>query len=166
MQKPKVHAPEKNWNTSPDPDLEIDFMDLADVDQVRKIEKASFRSPWPRSYFVQEINRNPISYSIVLRDPSKNVVAFCIAWIMNDVLHINNIATDPKCRKRGYAQTVLESMLDLGRSYGCIEVKLEVRVSNEPAIRLYERLGFQVVSKISKHYDDNGEDAFVYARAL
>jgi len=58
-------------------------------------------------------------------------------------------------------QTAIEQM----KNRGCHEVYLEVRVTNEEAIKLYEKLNFVKVRKIEYYYSD-GEDAYVMARKL
>ncbi len=80
--------------------------------------------------------------------------------------HIVSIAVLPGFRRRGIGTALLkEALRNLRERYGCEEVYLEVRVSNEPAIRLYEKLGFRKVKKIPMYYLD-GEDAYVMAREL
>ena len=80
--------------------------------------------------------------------------------------HIISIAVLPEYRNRGIASSLLSKAIELLRSeYGCEEVFLEVRVSNTPAISLYEKLGFLKVS-VSKRYYLDGEDAYIMARRL
>ena len=167
MPKQKVRDQRKNWNTFPDSNLNIDFMTSADLEEVMAIEKASFRSPWPRSYFVQEVERNPISIAIVIRHRDSNaLIGFCVAWIIDRLFHINNIAVDPKFRQRGYGKILMESMMELAKQNRCERIHLEVRVSNEPAIQLYQSLGFHPLETLARYYDDTQEDAFVFGRQL
>ena len=172
MQRQKARDQEKSWNTSPDPDLHIDFMTVADLKEVMAIEKASFRSPWPQSYFVQEIESNPISIATVLRFQQTGnaragqVIGFCVAWVIDRLFHINNLAVDPAFRQRGYGKILMESMMELAKQNRCDRVYLEVRVSNEPAIQLYRSLGFRPMERLARYYDDTLEDAFVYGRQL
>ncbi len=77
--------------------------------------------------------------------------------------HIVSIAVLPGYRRRGIGTALMKAALRaLRERYGCEEVYLEVRVSNEPAIRLYEKLGFRKVRVIPMYYMD-GEDAYVMA---
>ncbi|MDK2383626.1 MAG: N-acetyltransferase, partial [Candidatus Korarchaeota archaeon] len=80
--------------------------------------------------------------------------------------HIVSVAVLETHRRRGLGtRLMLAAMNDLKRSYGAAEAYLEVRVSNLPAIRLYEKLGFRVVRRVPMYYLDGG-DAYVMAREL
>lgn len=80
--------------------------------------------------------------------------------------HIISIAVLPDHRRMGIATALLTKALEvLKEEYKCSEVFLEVRVSNNPAISLYRKLGFEIV-RISRGYYVNGEDAYVMARRL
>jgi len=80
--------------------------------------------------------------------------------------HIVSIAVRRGFRRRGIATALmLASMESLKSEYGVREVYLEVRVSNEPAINLYRKLGFVIVERLHRYYLD-GEDAYVMAKEL
>ena len=75
-----------------------------------------------------------------------------------------NIAVDPPLRRRGIATTLLERLLE--RAGPGQEYTLEVRPSNEPAIRLYERFGFRRAGTRPRYYQDTGEDAVIMWRLV
>jgi len=80
--------------------------------------------------------------------------------------HVISIAVLPEYRRRGIAKTLLSNALKaLKEHYGCEEAYLEVRISNSPALALYQKLGFTIV-KVSRRYYIDGEDAYVMARKL
>ncbi len=80
--------------------------------------------------------------------------------------HVVSIAVLPEFRRRGIASALmLKAMEVMKEKYGAGEVYLEVRVSNEPAIRLYEKLDFKKVKVLKRYYLD-GEDAYLMAREL
>ncbi|MCS7100009.1 MAG: ribosomal protein S18-alanine N-acetyltransferase [Sulfolobales archaeon] len=80
--------------------------------------------------------------------------------------HVVSIAVLPEFRQRGIATALMTSAMNsMKKKYGADEVYLEVRVSNEPAIRLYEKLGFKKVRVLKRYYLD-GEDAYLMAREL
>ncbi|MEM0223105.1 MAG: GNAT family N-acetyltransferase, partial [Thermofilum sp.] len=67
-------------------------------------------------------------------------------------------------RRRGIGTALMiEAMESMKKFYGAEEYYLEVRVSNEPAIRLYKKLGYSVIKVIPNYYLD-GEDAYLMAR--
>jgi ribosomal-protein-alanine N-acetyltransferase len=71
----------------------------------------------------------------------------------------------PQARRRGVAQAVINKALDGMRYYKAKQAFLEVRVTNEPAISLYKKLGFEVSRTINGYYSD-GEDAYVMTKKL
>jgi Acetyltransferases len=80
--------------------------------------------------------------------------------------HVVSIAVLENYRRRGIGkQLLLSSMQKMREAYGAEEVYLEVRVSNYPAISLYEKLGYRKV-KLLKHYYADGEDAYLMAKSL
>ncbi|MEM2518912.1 MAG: GNAT family N-acetyltransferase, partial [Nitrososphaerota archaeon] len=77
-----------------------------------------------------------------------------------------SIAVLPEYRRAGIATALMEKAMEaLKNVYGCSEIFLEVRVSNTPAINLYEKLGFIKIERIKNYYLD-GEDAYLMAREL
>ena len=87
-------------------------------------------------------------------------------WLVLDEGHITNIAVHPDYRGRGIGEKLVLAMLELARNSGIAGVTLEVRVSNNAAKKLYNKLGF-VDSGIRKgYYSDTGEDAVIMWKKL
>ncbi|MCS7128556.1 MAG: GNAT family N-acetyltransferase [Sulfolobales archaeon] len=81
-------------------------------------------------------------------------------------LHIVSIAVMPKHRRKKLGYALMAYAMNSGKwEYDCHESYLEVRVSNEPAINLYKRLGYSVITVIPQYYLD-GEDAYLMARPI
>jgi ribosomal-protein-alanine N-acetyltransferase len=89
------------------------------------------------------------------------VVGFIGVWMMPDDAHIVTIATRESHRRRGIAEKLLISAIDVSRARRQPMLTLEVRVSNEPAISLYEKYGFIEVGRRVRYYSDNHEDAYI-----
>ena len=80
--------------------------------------------------------------------------------------HIISVAILPEHRRRGLALSMMIRVLEaLKKTYNCSETYLEVRVSNEEAAKLYEKLGYLIVSRERSYYID-GEDAYMMVRSL
>ena len=92
------------------------------------------------------------------------VVAYCAGWIIFDELHVNNLAVDPPWRRRGVASALLTFVLEAAAAEGATRATLEVRRSNEPARRLYERFGFAFAGVRTAYYREPVEDALVLWR--
>jgi ribosomal-protein-alanine N-acetyltransferase len=78
-----------------------------------------------------------------------------------DAWHVMNVAVAPTHRRRGIASTLLEKLFELTAGRGRRGYTLEVRVSNQEAIALYERLGFKARGVRRGYYTDNREDALI-----
>lgn len=147
--------------------LTISTMRLEDIPGVVEIEDRSFPSPWSESSFRYELLENPYASLFVVRragDPA--VVAFACVWVVDQEMRINNLAVHPLWRGRGVGWHLLGFLLDFARESGCREVTLEVRPSNQAALRLYRKAGLVPVALRKQYYSDTHEDAIVMSRAL
>ncbi len=131
---------------------------------ILEIEKVSFPSPWSSKLFRDETG-NPFSTLWVLEEDGQ-ISGYICFWIVRDQIHLLNIAVHPTKRRKGFATHMLKNMIHKGIELAVKEVWLEVRPSNAPAIRLYEKLGFHVKGKRPRYYTDTGEDALVMALEL
>lgn len=77
---------------------------------------------------------------------------------------ITNVAISEACRNRGYGEQLVTELMQQGRKHGISRYVLEVRVSNEPAIRLYQKLGFSVLGTRKNFYEKPSEDAYIMSR--
>ena len=144
-------------------------MRLDDLPAVTAIEKDSFPNPWPASTFLGEIQNRPVSHPYVAVIPSgegERLVGFIIFWLVREEAQINNIAVHPEFRHRGFGEDLLRRALAAIRDLGGLFVVLEVRGSNEPAIRLYRKLGFSDIGCRKDYYVNPGEDALVMGLGL
>lgn len=129
----------------------------ADLPAVLSIERRSFPAPWSLAMFVLEVSKpSGVCLAAIAGD---EIVGYLVCSRYADVFHLMNVAVDPDLRRRGVAARLIERMLDEG---GRDErYTLEVRVSNHPAITMYERLGFRRAGRRRRYYGDNGEDAMI-----
>ena len=79
-----------------------------------QIERASFVNPWTREMYLAELENRGVSYCLVARDRSQQVVGFCSFWRVLDELHINNLAVLPAYRRAGIGSALLTHVLDEG----------------------------------------------------
>ncbi len=140
-----------------------------DLGAVLAIEDRCFASPWPRSAFEEEL-RSSYGNCLVAREASGGrkgqPVGYIMFWILEDELLINNVAVDPDHRRKGVAGLLLRAVMSHGRRARCLTAYLEVRPSNETAIHLYRRCGFEVIGKRRGYYSDTREDALVMQAEL
>jgi len=140
--------------------IKIEFMQVRDLDEVMRIEKMSFPSPWSRQMFLIDLLDNSSAYYLVARYQGK-VVGYTGFWLIGDEMHIANLAVCPDLRRQKIAQRLLLAGFNLALSKGAQKSTLEVRVSNLAAQRLYEKFGFIRAGIRKGYYSDKNEDAVI-----
>jgi ribosomal-protein-alanine N-acetyltransferase len=141
--------------------LEFRKLKLRDLNSIEEIERSSYPTPWSRSMFAGELAK-PSSICLGALDAERNeLVGYLIISRYVDAWHVMNVAVAEPYRRHGIASGLMERLFedtsrDSRRGY-----TLEVRVSNEAAIRLYEGLGFKARGIRRGYYTDNREDALI-----
>jgi ribosomal-protein-alanine N-acetyltransferase len=143
--------------------ITIDVMRKGDIDQVLAIEHASFSMPWSRNLFLSEFRSPTVSNLLVaLADGHvRFVVGFIVFWLVEDEMHILNLAVAPAFREQGIARKLALAAIKRAGAKGAKRAFLEVRASNDVAQKLYASLGFTGMSIRREYYDQPVEDAVV-----
>jgi ribosomal-protein-alanine N-acetyltransferase len=136
-----------------------------DLDGVLAVEDASFNNPTTREWYEQELKRPEVCFVYVLRTPGYRVAAFCAFWLVADQAHINQLAVLPQLRGAGLGTQLLEAVIAEAAHLGAVELTLEVRASNQAALRLYDRAGFQRAGVRKNYYTTPIEDAYILIRS-
>jgi ribosomal-protein-alanine N-acetyltransferase len=135
-------------------------MTVDDLAAVHVIERVSFTTPWPPHAYRSEIESNRLASYLVARAAGQ-VVGYGGVWLMVDEAHITTFAVHPGWRRRGIGDRLLLALLDVAVRRGAREATLEVRLSNLPARRLYEKFGFRPGGLRPRYYTDDNEDALI-----
>jgi ribosomal-protein-alanine N-acetyltransferase len=138
----------------------------ADVEPIVEIERESFSTPWTADMFRWELRNRDVSATYVARVPGGRVAAFCCIWVVLDELHINNIAVARRARRQGLARRLLGHVIQEAVERGAMRATLEVRRSNQAALRLYERMGFHLAGVRPNYYSNPVEDALILWRSI
>lgn len=141
-----------------------------DLTEIAVIERLSFKDPYDYSLLAW-LYTAP-GYFFIVAEVDGRVVGYVIYRLERcGVLsrgfqgHIVSIAVHPKWRRRRIGEMLMREAIKRCAQLGCKRVVLEVRVSNVPAIKLYEKLGFRREKLIKRYYSD-GEDAWFYVLDL
>jgi [ribosomal protein S18]-alanine N-acetyltransferase len=141
--------------------LEIRKLKLRDLTAIEEIERQSYPTPWSRSMFAGELSK-PSSICLGAIDVETNrLVGYLIISRYVDAWHVMNIAVANEFRRRGIATRLMGRLFEITSSDGRRGYTLEVRVSNDAAIRLYESLDFKARGLRRGYYTDNREDALI-----
>lgn len=130
---------------------------------ILEVEQESFSHPWTENMFLEELNGKFSVYRVAVED--KKAVGYMGMWILADEGHITNVAVGKKSRGKGIGSALVEDFIRLAEEKDLAFLTLEVRVSNETAIALYEKHGFKEVGRRKKYYE-NTEDAILMTKFL
>ena len=145
------------------PELDIRPLAYADLPQVIAIERRAFPTPWSLAMFVLELSKPSGICLAALEDDE--MVGYLVCSRYDTVWHLMNVAVEPSRQRQGIASQLLVRLFeqaDKPRE----QYTLEVRTSNEAAIRLYERFGFRAAGRRRAYYHDNREDALIMWRTV
>lgn len=131
----------------------------SDLDEVYAIEQETFSDPWTREDFESSMAEPNNGYLVAEIDGS--IAGYCGYWGIAGEGYIYNVAVRKEYRRQQIAYQLLKKIMEDGFRTGIESFTLEVRESNEPAIRLYERLGFERAGIRKDFYTKPKEDAVI-----
>ena len=129
------------------------------VEQIAELEKLCFSDPWSVRSVAYELT-NPLSLWIVAVDGTK-VVGYVGSQSVMGEADMMNLAVAPEYRRGGVGQKLVESLVSALAARDVHSLTLEVRASNDPAISLYGKMGFQQVGRRPNYYRNPKEDALI-----
>jgi ribosomal-protein-alanine N-acetyltransferase len=138
----------------------IEDMRIEDIPAVQLVENASFPLPWPANAFRHELTQNKNAHYLVAKE-GDHIVGYAGLWLSLDEAHITTFAVLPEYRRRKIGERMLLSIFERAERLGAEWLTLEVRASNLPAQRLYEKYGFRPAGIRRRYYSDNNEDAII-----
>ena len=133
-----------------------------DLDAILGIERSSNPVPWSRQLFAKELQRT--EGALLVATDGGEVVGFIACAGQGDSWHVLNVAVDTGCRNRGVGAQLVDAAIAALHGNPYRRYTLEVRVSNEPAIRLYRSRGFTDSGVRPRYYSNNQEDALIMWR--
>jgi ribosomal-protein-alanine N-acetyltransferase len=131
------------------------------MNDVMRIEREVYPYPWTRGNFEDALRAGNTAW--VMLDPYCRVIAYAVAMLAVDEAHLLNLSVGAAWHRKGYGWRMLEWVAQRTRDHGARSLLLEVRPSNEPALALYQRYGFQRIGTRPGYYPaaDGREDAIV-----
>lgn len=146
-------------------EIKISFMKEKDIKEMAEIEKLCFTTPWSYESFLSELKDNHLAKYVVAKAENK-VVGYAGMWFVLDEAHITNIAVHPGFSGRGIGDRLVKEIMNTARENMIKRITLEVRSTNNQAIRLYKRNGFIAEGIRKGYYTDTKEDALIMWKEL
>lgn len=134
-----------------------------DLLEVVRLEKELFGDHWDYDDFKKELDSD-LSHMYVLTIDEK-IVGYIAITILYERVEITDLAIAKDKQRQGYAKLLLDHVTKVAKDQGCEVMSLEVKVTNIPALRLYEGYDFIVMRKRERYYKD-GTDAYEMARGI
>ena len=133
-----------------------------DLDALVRLEAHSNPVPWSRQMIATELDRS--QGALLVATERGEVIGYICCAGQGDSWHVLNVAVDTGCRNRGVGAQLVDAVIAALHGNPYRRYTLEVRVSNEPAIRLYRSRGFTDSGVRPRYYSDNQEDALIMWR--
>ncbi len=137
-------------------------MNDENVSGIAELEKANFTDGWSLDSLKEEIDNPNALYLAVKDDISKEIIACAGLMISFDTADVMNVSVKEDYRRKNIAFDLLNKLFDEGRKIGVKDFTLEVRAGNNPARKLYEKLGFVLEGMRPGFYSNPKEDAAIY----
>lgn len=139
--------------------IDIKPMEATHVAQIAELEKICFSDPWSQRSIASELE-NPLSLWLTAME-GEWVAGYIGSQTVMGETDMMNVAVHPDFRRQGIAERLVEALVDELKKKDSHCLTLEVRASNEPAQRLYEKLGFVQIGRRPRYYQNPREDAYI-----
>ena len=151
------------------PDWHLEAITPQDLDKILSIDRKAFKRPWHRKSFLEElVCENAYSYAVRSQpvDQRSEIIAYVFLRFLLTEMHILRIAVAAEFQAMGVATWLLQQCFSLAKRKQVYSVYIEVRPTNETAIALYRKSGFQLLGRRPAYYPETGEDALVMVKHL
>lgn len=142
--------------------MTIREMTATDIGEVAALEAEIFSVPWSLQGFADTLAREDILFLVAYE--GEKLLGYVGVYCAADEGEITNVAVAQPARRCGVGRALIEALIRMLADRSVFRIVLEVRTSNEPAIRLYEQEGFVVVGTRNNFYEKPAEDAYVMVR--
>lgn len=140
-------------------------MEKDDLERIVELEKELFTTSWSYDDLIYELEKNPFARYDVLCN-QKLIIGYIGLWFLGDQSQITTIGIAKEYQGYGYSRLLMEHAIALTRDLKYCNMNLEVRVSNNKAISLYESYGFKKEAIRKNYYQDNHEDAYLMIKEM
>jgi ribosomal-protein-alanine N-acetyltransferase len=151
------------------PDWHMEAITSRDLDKILTIDRKAFQRPWHRKSFLEElVCENAYSYAVRRQrvDQRTEIIAYVFLRVLLTEMHILRIAVAAEFQAIGVATWLLQQCFSLAKQKKVCSVYIEVRPTNETAIALYRKSGFQLLGRRAAYYPETREDALVMVKHL
>ena len=153
--------------------IKLQYLNSTLLPAVVELDRLCFGGLWTLEGYQRELDSPNSDLLVIVPEhlsspsspsPPPPLIGFGCYWAILDEAHITVLGIHPQYQRLGLGQLMLCALLDRARQRDMARATLEVRASNQSAIFLYQKLGFQVAGRRKRYYTDTGEDALILWR--
>lgn len=137
-------------------------MEEGDVPFIAELERECFSLPWSEQGLLSELSNNQAHFYVL--EAKGKVAAYMGMHIILDECYITNVAVKKEFRRRGFAEALVRNAVKVSEENNCYFITLEVRKSNEKAIALYSKCGFEILGERKDFYTEPKENAYIMTK--
>lgn len=142
--------------------LKIQSLSHEHLSAILELDKTCFGGLWSKVAYQRELNSpNSEIQGLFSQKTGEKLLGMGCFWSILEEAHITILAVNPQYHRQGVGAALLYSLIKTARDRNLERATLEVRVSNQAAISLYEKFGFKTAGRRRRYYNDNGEDALI-----
>lgn len=142
--------------------MTIREMAFEDLDQVMEIENENFTVPWTAEGFFTYLLRMDALFLVA--EEKEKILGYCGVIMAADEGDITNVSVKKEQQGRGIGKELVTELIRRTKEQGVTALFLEVRESNQAALGLYEKMGFERMGIRKGYYTDPTEDAITMSR--
>ncbi|WP_223257410.1 ribosomal protein S18-alanine N-acetyltransferase [Phormidesmis priestleyi] len=131
---------------------------------VLALDQLCFGGLWTLEGYQRELESPNSDLLILVAHGSSCVLGLGCLWAILDEAHLTIVAVHPNYQRLGFGQAILLALLQSARQRGLERATLEVRISNQSALNLYQKFDFREAGRRKRYYPDTGEDASILWR--
>lgn len=137
------------------PNLNLEPISRDDLIQIIPIESRAHIHPWSKSMLNDLEAYGALNYAL---KQDEKVVGYFYSQLIVDELSLMTIAVDPDLQGQGYGKVLMKHLIQIAKMKKAATIYLEVRVSNQAAIHLYQQFGFEKIATRSNYYPNPCQD--------
>ncbi len=143
-------------------ELKIQSLSKENLSAIVELDKVCFGGLWSKEAYQREMDSpNSEIIGTFSSQTGEKLLGMGCFWSILEEAHITILAVNPQYHRQGIGATLLYSLITAAGDRGLERATLEVRVSNQAAISLYEKFGFKAAGRRRRYYRDNNEDALI-----
>ncbi len=148
--------------------FQLEPLQTKQLEQIVQLDRICFGGLWTKGAYEREINSpNSFLLGLVKQDDYQNeqLIGIGCFWAILEEAHITLLGIHPDYQRQGLGKLLLCRLLETAIAWPLERATLEVRVSNHPAIALYQKLGFEIAGRRYDYYPVPPEDALILWRS-